>query len=419
MKRTIYIVIGTIVVIVVVLAVWWLFTRSQLSQISSPGTTGTLPQTGTQSVGGGTSGGQQSNNGIAASSSAAGGGVNQAIVKSFGVLPVGPVFDYFVDAQNNIVVVGPDGTVSQVTNGHSSFLSSTPIENLISTGFSYDGKKILVNFGVQSSPQSSIFDIATKSWTPLPQGLISPKWSPSDYKIAYLTNGSTTALSTIDATNLKKAATLLLTLNVQDFVLSQWLAGTQFVLAGRPTAYVPSSVLLFNATQKTLTPIVSEQSGAGSVWMGAGTTSSTATLGLVSVQRGPSQGYSLRLTDAAGNLVQSLSFVTLPSKCLFGVGQSSSSSSSASSSSPYPVLYCGIPRDAAALSTAHLPDDYDQMALFTSDDIYRINAVTGATDALLTDPSQNLDVSRLRFFNNTLFFVNRYDQKLYAISLSQ
>jgi hypothetical protein len=59
------------------------------------------------------------------------------------------------------------------------------------------------------------------------------------------------------------------------------------------------------------------------------------------------------------------------------------------------------------------------MALFTSDDIYKINTATGATDALFSDQTQNLDTSDLKIFNNTLFFINRYDQKLYGLVLAQ
>lgn len=400
MRRTIYIIIGVIVIAIIALAAWWFFFRNQTSQVTPSGTTGTLPQTGTQS--GGNNGGSAS---TAASSTA--GGTNQALVKSFGVLAVGPVFNYFVDKQNNTFIIAPDGAISEVASGQSSqasVLSSTPIENLISAAFSYDGKKILVNFGSSGNPQSSIFDIATKAWTPLPQGLISPRWSPSDYRIAYLLGGAVTSLSTIDAANLKKAAVLLTTLDVQDFALTQWFGKSQFILSGRPTAYVPTSVLLFDASKSTVVPLISNQNGAESLWIGP--TSSTAALGLVFIQKG-STSHALQLISTAGASLQTLSFITLPSKCLFNVEQVATDT----------MLYCGIPRDAGAFSTAHLPDDYDQMVLFTSDDLYRINTVTGVTDSLLADQSQNFDITNLKFFNGTLFFVNRYDQKLYAIVL--
>ena len=58
------------------------------------------------------------------------------------------------------------------------------------------------------------------------------------------------------------------------------------------------------------------------------------------------------------------------------------------------------------------------MALFTSDDIYKINTATGAVQCSGTIATQNMDVSDVKFFNNALFFVNRYDQKLYGLTFS-
>ena len=103
-------------------------------------------------------------------------------------------------------------------------MNSSTINNIISANFSYDGKKILVNYGDPSNPQSGIFDVATNAWTSLPQGMMSPQWSPrNNYQIAYLvtTNSGKLALATIDATNLKSAPSALLALNASDLTL-QW-----------------------------------------------------------------------------------------------------------------------------------------------------------------------------------------------------
>lgn len=63
-----------------------------------------------------------------------------------------------------------------------------------------------------------------------------------------------------------------------------------------------------------------------------------------------------------------------------------------------------------------LPDAYGQEALFTEDAFFKVRADTGATRNLFV-PTIPIDGTGLRVFNNTLFFVNRYDQKLYALSL--
>jgi Tfp pilus assembly protein PilW len=91
---------------------------------------------------------------------------------------------------------------------------------------------------------------------------------------------------------------------------------------------------------------------------------------------------------------------------------------SAPTSTPYLALYCGIPRSSSGFSSARLPDDYNTMALFTSDDLYKINTATGAEQVLWSDTMQSMDVSNVKFFNGALFFVNRYDQKLYGLTFS-
>jgi hypothetical protein len=90
----------------------------------------------------------------------------------------------------------------------------------------------------------------------------------------------------------------------------------------------------------------------------------------------------------------------------------------APTSTPYLALYCGVPRSSSGFSSAHLPDDYNMMALFTSDDIYKINTVTGAEQVLWSDSTQNIDTSNVKFFNNAVFFINRYDNKLYGITFA-
>jgi hypothetical protein len=78
-------------------------------------------------------------------------------------------------------------------------------------------------------------------------------------------------------------------------------------------------------------------------------------------------------------------------------------------------FYCAIPRDQDTLGIARLPDEYDQKILFTNDDIYKISTIDGNSSDLLS--GQTIDATNLKIFNHILFFVNRYDQKLYAMTL--
>jgi hypothetical protein len=416
MKRYIYIIIGIVVAAVVAILVL-LFIKSRSSGTTTlPDETGSLPVVGTQTNTSAASGTSAENNpstilalpSSSSSSTPAGSGSGQTSIGSFGMLSTDPVLDYFVNAQNQIIAIQPTGSVITISNGQSSVISTSSIDDIISASFSYDGKKILVSFGSPSNPETQLFNVASDTWTALPQGLQSPQWSPTNYQVAYLANAGTgrMSLSMINTASLKSGVATLLTLYANDISL-QWLNKTLFVLSSKPSAYTNGSILLFNSQNKSLTPIVLEDGGDESIW------SHTANpLGLVFSDGTSGQNPSLQLETPSGNLLEQLNFLTLPSKCLFGSQASTSPTS-------YLPLYCGIPRSTSGFSSAHLPDDYNMMSIFTSDNIYEIDTASGTTNDLFSDQTQNLDTSDLKIFNNTLFFVNRYDQKLYGLVVGQ
>ena len=432
MKRNLYIIIGVVVVAAIGITAF-IFLKGGSSPATLPGgTSGTLPGvnvpggTGTQTGNGGTNGASDTTN----TNGGAGAGAGQGTaVVNLGIISDQKVFDYFVDASNTVFTVAPDGTIAKIAAGQSSVLSSVPINGLIDAQFSYNGAKILVTFGSQTSPQASLFDVASKAWTPLNPGMVSPQWSPSDMRIAYLTAGTSTALSTIDAVNPKKAAVPLLAANLQDLDL-RWITKTQMILESRPSALAQGSLLVFDMTAKTLTPIAYEKAGLTSAWVGV--TSSTAPLGLIF--SGTGGQYALTLNDLKGSIAQTMNFLTLPSKCAFAIEKmapaaatsTAATSTKTTSAKPvapapqptYPALYCGIPRDQGAFSAIQLPDAYFERAIYTSDDLYKINAATGAASTILANPAQNFDITQVRAANNMLFFVNRYDGKLYGLSFA-
>lgn len=437
MKRYIYIIIGIIIAAALVILVLFLVkNRSGGSSLGATGTTtssGSLPTVGTQE--GNSSGTLVGTLGlspiVANSSTSSSGG--QMTVQSFGVLSNDPIMDYFVATDNTITAVEPTGVIVSITNGQTSIVNSSTVDGIISASFSYDGKKAIVSFGNPADPQAEVFDVASNTWTPLPQEMESPQWSPAaNYQIAYLTptNNGELSLDTVDATNFKKAPSSLLTLNAQDLAL-QWPTPTEFILSDKPTSENDGSIWAFNTQAGTLSPLVYETPGAEGIW----SHNASIPYGLVFFNNPADQGNTLQLQAISGSLkTEPLSFSTLPSKCVFNTEQmpvappTSTTSSTPSSttpatknaatSTPYLALYCGIPRPSSGFSSAHLPDDYDMMALFTSDDIYKVNTATGAEQVLWSDPTQSMDVSDMKFANNALFFVNRYDQRLYGLTFT-
>ena len=413
MKRYIYILIGIVVLAALVVLGLFLWKNSSLSLPSSQtGTTGSLPSTGTQGSNGGTSG---QTGGTVPENAATTASSSQVVAGSFGPVSTDPVLNYFIAPNNTVLMIEPTGIVAQVVNGQTSDLSTSSIANVISGGFSYDGKKAFIAFGDPQNPQTDVFDLATKTWTPLPQGMHSPQWSPSDYRIAFLASVSTgtETLAVIDMGSAKHSPVSLLSLYVNDLSL-QWIKNNQFVLVDRPSSHVPGSAMLFDSQKQSVTILASAIPGLEGLW---------GLEGLL-FWKNNSGGNSLELDDLAGNTIQALNFETLPTKCGFGEATASAAAStnatstaSAATSTPYLALYCGVPRDQATFAAATLPDDYNQMALFTSDDIYRLNTQTGAFDLVWNDASQNVDVSDVHSSGNLLFFINRYNNELYTLTI--
>jgi hypothetical protein len=393
-----FILILPIVLLAIIVGIGLYFLFSPATTTTTGGQTGTLPNAGIQS-----------NPGSATGTVANG---NPNIGKNFGLISNEPVLDYFVNSANLVTAIEPSGKIVQISGGQVNTINSLLIQNIFTASFSHDGSKILVSFGDPTNPQTSVFDVTAKTWTPMSQGIMSPAWSPSDYRVAYYTvNNAIETLATIDASKAKPAPTTIMTIHAQDLALT-WPTTNQLALATKPSSYAPGSAWLLNLKTKSLALIGMQVPGIDLLWQSQPTTPTSSLMGLQFVSTGSGLGGSLSLIDTSGNTIDQIKFLTLPSKCLFAA------TTATSSSVPSSYLFCGVPRDQDSLGIAHLPDDYLQMSLFTSDDIYRINLSNGAIDTVFNDATQNIDVSDAKFFNNMLFFVNRYDQKLYAISLS-
>ena len=418
MKRYLYIFIAVAGLIVVGLLAYYLYSRIKISPLNpATGTTGNLPPTPTQSNP------TPTPPAPAFGSETPATGTNSGV--KFGIIAQTPAVAYYVDSTNNAFLVQPDGQIVKVSGGSATTLSSSLIPNLISAQFSYDGAKVLAAFGDLVNPQFSIFDVASKSWQPLTGSLLGATWSPTNYQIAYFAqkNGAL-VLTTLDTGNAKATPASLLTIHAQDTNL-HWIGTNQIILAGIGSAFTNTSALLFDLKAKTLTPLAIDRAGLDSLWSGA------AGMGLVFESGSNQIGGSLSLVDLTGNTLTKLSVLTLPSKCLFNTAlqapsptnpvQATSTKGQKTPVAPLPVLiktlYCAIPNDTQTLAASTLPDDYAKKVIFTADDFYKIGLADGSLTQVFSGASQMLDATDLQVFNQNLFFINRIDQKLYAISL--
>jgi hypothetical protein len=410
MKRYIYIILGIIVLAAIAIGVILFFRKQSLSSGVSD-LLGSLPGVGTQTIG--TSTGSVANNTTPTSSA------SSTTATKTGVLSVDPVIAYFVSVNDNVITVHPDGIVEAISNGQSTYLSSSEIANVLSATFSYDGKKILVSFGDPIKPQWTVFDTGTKAWTSLPVSPVVVAWSPANYQIAYFaTVNGVSALETIDLGSKNPKPVFVSAFPGEDFQLL-WKSPSDVLLEDRPSALFSGSIFDVNIKTATISTVVVNKVGLETQWNASGT------MAVILAGTQLARGGQLGIINNSGLLLHQLTFLTLPSKCVFpaAVGASSTVTTNANAAPKNAFstfgLICAIPRNADSLNNNPLPDAYSEKMISTSDDFYAVSLSSGTITPLFVNQSQNFDASDITLSNDALYFINRYDSKLYSLTLTQ
>ncbi len=113
----------------------------------------------------------------------------------------------------------------------------------------------------------------------------------------------------------------------------------------------------------------------------------------------------LGVVDSDGSNYQDLHLATLVSKCVWSKDNQN--------------IYCALPLNIA--SSVTMPDDYQLEKIKTRDSFWKINIATGEKKRIveLEEIKGDYDVSSplLSSDESYLFFINRFDSKLYAVEL--
>ncbi|MBI2623302.1 MAG: hypothetical protein HYW65_01880 [Candidatus Liptonbacteria bacterium] len=333
------------------------------------------------------------------------------------ILYQNPVFALAPAPNGGVLVMGIDGAVAAVRDTAAT-LSPTPIAELQKALFSAGGVKALALFGDRTAPQAGVFDVASKTWQPFPFSIIDAAWSPNDSRAAYLArqNSGAVVLGVLDLANAKAKPQELLRARFADITLA-WPLPDLIFLQERPSAAVPARAWIFDMKKKMLAPFAEEQRGLAVRWPAPAGASGPPGEWLAFAAGDAGRGGRLYLVSPQGTIREELTFLTLPQKCAsFGGGAAPKAASAAPSSAPA-TLICAVPRDADTLNVSALPDAYWKRALFTEDVFLMINLATGATRTLFDDAARPLDADMLAVSGDTLYFINRYDQKLYSLQI--
>ncbi len=292
--------------------------------------------------------------------------------------------------QPEIFYIKEDGQIFKVKDGEDEVVSAESISNLQSVKSSADGKMVLVKYGNLANPAFSLFNVEAKVWQALPN-ISAATFSPDVKKIAYFekTSGN---LMIKDLFGAKPKTTKVLSLNQRDFGLS-WILPEKILLVSRPSFDYESQIWSVDLKNKTLNSIAS---GHGLIinW------SADGKMG-IRFRTTEARVPEISLVNDGGNTVANLDFTTLPDKCF--VSQSK--------------IYCAIPQMHNSVQEPLLPDDYLKRAVYFRDFIYSIDMITNSFGAVFGGQEPAIDATHLGLVNNSLIFMNRYDNKLYGLSL--
>ena len=300
-------------------------------------------------------------------------------------LTADPIFDYWINSKTgDVYYLNEAGQVLKKSGeAEATLANSQTVLRLNQITVSFDGTYALAKFNYPNFPTFSVFNTDTNSWQPLPEKTIAAAWSPNAPEIAYLDDK---ALKTLNITTQKTAEVVKMT---QKELFLHWRTDSKILLSAASDSV--SKILALNLKNKTLEPFL-EEAGVSIQW------AKDDRLGIkLNHVNGTNQ---TSLVDSSGAALSTFTFVTLPSKCAISEDK----------------IYCAIPKDVP--ERTKLPEDYYKRAVYFDDVFYLIDLETGGYSEVPTEnPDLVIDADHLEVYNNTLYFKNRLDNKLYSLNL--
>lgn len=310
-----------------------------------------------------------------------------------------PVVGYWASKNSNdVYYLTNDGYVMSAKEGPDVDVLKQQVSGVIKVEGSPSGNKALVAFGGATSPQWAVFDAQDKAWRPLPSNIVSATWGTTDAGIVATMRsaGNTIALTYI---TLSKTPYDIKTI-AKDFRLNSVTFAVKSIdelyIMERPSALAQTRVWLLNLKTSVLTQVLNPANG----------------LTLVPGSNGDvlfrfSSPSNFAVLNRSLGITQPFPFATLPQKC----------------DGARTAVFCFIPKtDSLFNSSTSLPDDYLMKKIYSSDDLYRLDLVTGEDTLIISGDSSNapaLDAQGVRTRGTSTYFINRYDNYLYAVQKSQ
>lgn len=303
-------------------------------------------------------------------------------------------FSYFVNSKTlAIYLVGKDGQIFKTLGEGqpTEEVNKQTLPNLNSAVASGDGTKLVATFNYPLSPVIAIYDTGTNTWERLPENTLAAAFDPSSARITYLrTTDAGGELNILDLTS--KKATKIMNLAAVDGNLT-WANKDEIILSQKPTQELTLESWVINITKKTVSSITSSSQNIMSLY-------GDAIYGLKLAQASQKKkDLKLFLTTPKGIELAALPFITLPSKCVL----------------TEKYLYCAVPSEYPI--GISLPDDYLKHKFYSLDSIVKVDLDTLYPTTLLDTTGAKIDAEQLTVSGDKLLFVNRYDEKIYSLSI--
>ncbi|HEY4475410.1 MAG TPA: hypothetical protein VJB92_01675 [Candidatus Paceibacterota bacterium] len=300
------------------------------------------------------------------------------------------VVQYWINDSGKISYLSTEGQVFEIADRGEE--KKSDLQNLSNINFfesSFEGKFALISIGRNSEALFSVFDFSKNSWQPLPEKTISAAWSPNKSSIAYLSDlGNISTINILDLDTKKNIE--IFKFNQKD-LLVEWIMPEEIYLKQKPTALALNSIWSINIKNKTIRAIIKDEPGLVVSWSKDGKT------GLKFVNSFK-ENY-LAAIDKDNRILSTAPAPTLPSKCALEDA----------------VAYCGVPLEI--LPGTLLPDDYFKEKTFFSDSLVAWNINDGSFNTVLGSSESLFEIEKPKKIGNRLFFVNRFDNKLYSVEI--
>ncbi len=303
------------------------------------------------------------------------------------------VFDFWTNPDTGeVFYFTPDGRVMNAKEGPDLEISKQTINALNFIEIGPKKQKVLAAFGDPQAPQWGIFDIIDGVWRPLPADIIKATWGDNEEKlITIVKSGNYQNFAEADITQMPPSYQILARdLRLKDVKLTS-LSDNRVVISELPSASYAGSLWQFDLKSLNLNLLIASEYGLDISW------SDKKDLAFLF---GLNSGFSI--LDDNLRVKIPVPFVTLPQKC------------TADSSK----IYCFVPQNIPSDTT--LPDDYLTEKFFSVDDLFVLGIDSEEFTKMISSNTAGVpavDAKNPRVSGNKIYFINRYDNGLYELSL--